>query len=216
MRRLAVLLPLLSCACATTSLTEPVGAGRTRAQASMGGPIVVLGGAPLPIPVTSVGLAHGLSDAVDLHGDVHPTAAAFGVAGLDLGVAWHPLESRSLLTIGLVGYGFSNGADAVILADPWIGTRARVASWLALGGGVHAAFRVATSSSSLAQSHSFAPTLFGQVAFLLGHVAIEVEPRWYAFTTCGECAAPQYVSPFREGALGVVFGLTFPLDGDKR
>ena len=203
-----MLLVTLCCGCGTTSLLRPVGAGNTRVSASVGGPLVVFGGAPVPVPVTTLGVAHGISDAVDIRAGLHPTAAAFGVAGLDVGAAWHPLKTRSLLSLGIDAYGFANGSDAVVLVDPWVGTRARVATWLSLGGGVHVATRAATSSSYQRSLSAALPSVFLQAAVHLGRVTIELEPRWYALGECGSCLAPSYVSP-GTGALGLVLGASF-------
>jgi hypothetical protein len=189
-------------------LLRPVGEGNTRVTASVGGPLVLFGGAPVPVPLTTVGVAHGLSDAVDLRAGLHPTAAAFGIAGLDVGAAWHPLPRRNLLSLGLDAYGFGNGSDAVLLVDPWVGSQTRVCDWLSLGGGVHVTARAATSSDYQRSLSFVMPSLFAQAAVHLGRVTLEIEPRWYALGECGSCLAPSYVSPF-SGALGLVLGASF-------
>ena len=208
LRSLPALLLVFSAGCGTTQLLRPVGAGNTRASASLGGPLIVFGGAPVPLPVSTVGVAHGVSESLDLHGDLHPTAAAFGVAGLGLGVAWHPLRRRGALTVGFDAYGFGNGADAVMLADPWIGGQARLCRWLSLGGGVHLPLRVATSSTYQRGLTPVAPTVFVQAALRLGRTTLEIEPRWVALGTCAACAAPDYVS-LGTGTLGLVLGVSY-------
>jgi len=214
LRLLAIFLFAL-CGCGTTQLLRPVGAGHTRASVSLGGPLIVFGGAPVALPVSTLGLAHGVTDSLDVHGDLHPTAAAFGVAGLDLGVAWHPLRRRGALTLGFDAYGFGNGPDAVLLADPWIGGQARVAPWLSLGAGAHLGLRVATTSSYQRGLTPVAPTLFLQAAFHLGRTTVEVEPRWYGLGSCADCTAPDYLSP-GTGALGLVLGLAYDVNGAAR
>lgn len=189
-----------------TTLTAPLAKGTTEVSASLGGPAVILGG-PIPIPVSTVGVAHALSDATTVRGAVHPTAATFGVAGLDLGVVVHPLENRrGLLTFGLDVYGFANGADAVLLADPWIATRRRLSDAFALAGGVHVPVRYLTSSRELREATPVAPTIFVQPAFVFGRFELDVELRWYALASNGSILAPEWLSPGGVGALGVVFG----------
>jgi|GEM_PF-881276 len=199
----------LAAGCGTTSQLRPVGAGNTRVTASLGGPLVVFGGAPVPLPITRVGVAHGTSESVDVSGGLHPTAALFGVAGLDAGVAWHPLRAhRSLLALGFDAYGFGNTHDAVFIVDPWLGSHVRVSSTLSLGGGLHVATRAATSASYQRELSPIAPSLFAQAAFHIGRITLEVEPRWYALGQCGQCVAPGYISP-GTGALGLVLGVSF-------
>ncbi len=202
----AVALAFVLTGCGTT-LTAPLAKHTTEVSASLGGPMVVFGGAPVPVPVSTVGVAHAVSDAVTVRGALHPTAAAFGIAGLDLGLVVHPIEGhRAALTLGLDAYGFGNGADAVLLADPWIATRWSLAKWFALAGGVHVSIRYATSSPQLRDATPVAPMVFLQPAFVVGHFELDVELRWYALASNGGILAPAWVSPGDVGALGVVFG----------
>lgn len=210
-------LALLACAsaCGTTELLRPVGAGDTRVSVTAGGPIVVLGG-PVGIPITTVDIAHGVSDAVDIRGGLHPTAAAFGVAGVDGGFAWHPVErNRGAFTLGFDSYGFYNGSDAVWLVDPWFGGRSRLTPWFSLGAGMHLAVRAASTAAYERTLSVLAPTLFVQGTFLVGHVALEIEPRWYALGTCGDCSVVPYASP-GTGALGIVIGVAYDFQGERR
>ncbi|HEX7480450.1 MAG TPA: hypothetical protein VF331_21795 [Polyangiales bacterium] len=213
MFRLAALLALLLAGCGTT-LTAALPRKTTVVTGSLGGPAVLFGGAPLPVPLSTVGVAHAPSDAVSVRGALHPTAAAFGVAGLDLGVIVHPLQAqRAALSLGCDAYGFDNGRDAVLLADPWIASRATLLPWLALSGGAHLPIRLATASKTLRELSPFAPTLFVQPAFLVGRWELAVELRWYAFASCGSCVAPEWVSPGGAGALGVVLGANYRIAG---
>ena len=179
--------------------------------------MVLFGGAPVPLPVTTVGVAHGLTDLVDVHAELHPTAAAFGVAGATAGAAVHPLPShRSALTFGASFNGFGNGGDAVLFTDLWVSGGGRVARWLWLGGGLHNGLRLA-GSSSLREQTAWAPTLFGLASFSLSRrVALDVEVRWYAMSTCARCLAPDYVSLGDAGSLGLLLGVSYQFDGGAR
>ncbi len=213
MLRIVPLLLLSVVACGTT-LTAPLPRKTTVVTGALGGPMLLFGGAPVPVPLSTVGVAHGVSDTVSVRGELHPTAAAFGVAGLNLGVIVHPLAAqRALFTLGCDAYGFDNGRDAVLLADPWLASRATLWSWFALSGGAHLPTRVAASSKQLRELSAFAPTLFVQPAFLVGRWELAVELRWYALASCGSCAAPDWVSPADHGALGVVLGASYRIAG---
>ena len=203
----------LSTACATTHLARPVGRGNTRVSASLGGPLVEFAGAPIPVPMSTVGVAHGVTESVDVHGELHPTAATHGVGGITAGAAWHPLASHpSALTVGGTLGTFFTTEDALLLADVWLSGGGKVASWLWLGGGVHNTLRVATSAPG--ETIPWAPTLFGLVAFRLSRrVTFDLELRWYALASCGQCVAIAYYAPGSVGALGVILGVDYQFGG---
>ena len=216
-RRYIPLVALLGAACATTQAARPVGRGNTRISASLGGPLVQFGGAPVPLPITTVGVAHGVSDFVDVHGEVHPTAALFGIAGLSGGVALHPLSShRGALTFGASLNAFGNPSDGVLFADLWVAGGGHAASWLWLGGGLHNGLRLA-GTGSINEQTPWAPTVFGLASFLVSRrVALNVEARWYAVASCGGCVAPDYYPLGDRGALGVLLGVDYQFGGGAR
>lgn len=188
-------------------MTAPLAKGTTEVSASLGGPAVIFGGAPVPIPVSTVGVAHGISDVATVRGALHPTAAAFGIAGLDAGLVLHPFEGhRALLTVGLDAYAFANGADTVFLADPWIATRRPLTRWFSLAGGAHVPIRYLTSSAELRDATPVMPTVFVQPGFLIGRFELDLEMRWYALASNGSVLAPDWLSPGGVGALGLLLG----------
>jgi hypothetical protein len=200
----------------TSHLVRPVGQGNARFSVSAGGPLLIFHGAPVPVPVTTVGAAYGVRDDVDVHADLHPTAAAYGIAGLDVGFAWHPLHGpRGALTLGGAVYGFGNGQDAVLLADPWLGGMVRVASWFSLSLGMHNMLRVDTSDPTLRSTFPWAPSPFLGLAFRTsGTTELELEFRWDAAASNARLAAPQYVNLGDYGTLGVLLGFNYQLQPD--
>ncbi len=78
-------------ACASSHFVRPLGKGGAVASASLGGPLVQLGGAVFPTPIVELGGGYGLRDDVDLFLRANVTAAAFGDLHLEPGVAWHPI-----------------------------------------------------------------------------------------------------------------------------
>jgi hypothetical protein len=225
----AIAVGLVLTGCATTHLARPVGQGNTRVNLSLGGPMVKLGGTPIPIPLTTVGVAHGMSDALDVHADLHPFVALFSpgedingnrsapVLGADLGLAWHPIERhRTALTVGGALYGFSNRADAIVFGDLWIGTGVYATRWLWLSAGLHNQLRIAASDRELRERPLWAPTAYAQVGFVLGRVQLDLEGRWYSFTQNGHRTAPDYFPIGELGALGVLFGVSYQFDGGNQ
>ncbi len=86
------MLVALLAACSTLHGVRPLGEGGLAVEASLGGPIVELFGAPIPLPITTVGAAYGFTDQWEAHAAIHPTTAAlFGVVMFEVGGTWHPL-----------------------------------------------------------------------------------------------------------------------------
>jgi hypothetical protein len=83
---------LLGGGCAQTHIVRPLGKGNGALNVSVGGPFVQLFGAPIPVPIGSVGGAYGVRDDVEVFGQVDATALAFGVLHLSPGVAFHPVR----------------------------------------------------------------------------------------------------------------------------
>jgi hypothetical protein len=217
-------------ACASTHLARPVGRGNTRVNVSLAGPFVELKNLPIPVPLSTVGVAHGMSDAVDVHADVHPTALLFNpgedyrhgnatvpVLGYDLGFAWHPLERhRTALTVGGAGYAFANRQDAVLFTDWWVATGIFATRWLWLSAGVHNLVRVAASDRELRERAWWTPNAFLGVALIPGRVQIDLEARWYGITQNGFRAAPDWFPLGELGALGFALGFNYQFDGRQQ
>ncbi len=84
---------LLSLACSTVHGVRPLGAGTVAVEGSLGGPITELFGAPVPIPLTTIGVGYGVTDRLDVHGALHPSALAlFGIGMADAGASYALVE----------------------------------------------------------------------------------------------------------------------------
>lgn len=75
------------CACAATQPVRVLPKGQSRWVASIGGPLLPHHSPTGFIPYTNVGRMWGQSDQTTLTANVHVLAAAFGVAGADIGLA---------------------------------------------------------------------------------------------------------------------------------
>src|SRR5262245_35283690 len=80
---LRVLAALAIVACAPRAPARTLGVGHAEVAGSLGGPLFANLGPPLPLPLLDVGGRYGVTDDVDVLGDVHVTSAVYGVAGLD-------------------------------------------------------------------------------------------------------------------------------------
>ncbi len=216
---LQLALPLSTlAACATTHTLEPVGKNRLRMNASLGGPVLNLGGAPIPLPIATVNAAYGVEDDVDVHVGLHPVALAFNpgegsvpLLGMNGGVTWHPLQRfRNALAIGGELYGFANRRDAVVFGNAWIGGAGRPTRWLLLGGGIHNLLRVGVTSPEFDTRTFWTPTVFLLARFNpTERIGIDIEPRWYAFSQNTAILTPNWVSLGGIGAVGVTVGFSY-------
>lgn len=200
-----------SLGCGTTHLVRPVGAGHTRIDASVGGPVVVLGGAPIPVPMGVISVAHGLRDDLDVHADAHLTAAAFGEAGLTLGSAYHFGDpSRHVFTVASDVTGFAGHGDWMGILDPWMAYAWRLSERWWLSPGLHAAF-----AASAARRH-FVPEPFVQVAWAASRrTTLELEVRWAAPFDQANDLAPSWVTIGGQGALMVLAGVAWDAGGGR-
>ena len=89
------MLLLLSFGCSTIHGVKPVGKGNVEINASLGGPIVEVFSAPIPIPLTTVGATVGLTETLDVHAAFHPTAAMLmGIVEFDGGASYQFIAPR--------------------------------------------------------------------------------------------------------------------------
>lgn len=80
--------------CSTVRYVRPIEKGASVASVSLGGPITLVGGNYLPLPLLSAGYGYGITDNLSVEAGFHITSALFGVAHGDLGVNWVPLKNR--------------------------------------------------------------------------------------------------------------------------
>ena len=111
------LLLLVTGACTATQPVRVLPKGQSRWIASLGGPLLPNHTATGFIPYTNIGMEWGRTDDVTLSANVHVLAAAFGVAGIDVGAARRLLpQSGSIpeLTGQAQLYGFAGSGGARI------------------------------------------------------------------------------------------------------
>ncbi len=88
--------------CAAHTNLEPVGKGKLNANLSLGGPIVAAFGARVPVPYATIGSNYGLTDRININGNLHLLSTFYGVIGFDFGTTWFPLSNKGKTpTIGV-------------------------------------------------------------------------------------------------------------------
>lgn len=191
--------------CGLNAHVRPVPKGTLAVEAAVGGPAVLLSGAPVPLLLSTVGARYGLVDRLDISVHTHiTTLAAFKLFGLDLGLGWLVFDQKGAwpaLDLSARFYLFTDFVQAQSAAE----VSASV-SWL-LGEHVmpYATFTVYVDA--LSGAAHLAPGV--GVEFRVGRFAIIPELRWYAPETSARGASVEWLSPGKQGAIGLVLGGRF-------
>lgn len=89
--------------CAPTRFVKPLRKGEKRIGGNIGGPMVKLGGTPIPVPLSSLYYGQGITDSLTVYGGVHVTSAFYGNVQTDIGGLYHLYHNDSST------YGFNAG-----------------------------------------------------------------------------------------------------------
>lgn len=93
------LLPLLW-GCSPSPLVKPLNVHETRIDAHFGGPFIAYGDSTIPMPLSSVNVAHGVSSDLSVFTGLHTTALAYGLIQNNTGVVYR-LRSSNGKTPGI-------------------------------------------------------------------------------------------------------------------
>lgn len=182
--------------------------GRLDAEVAVGGPMVAAG-APIPLPLSTVGASYGIASRADVHAHLHPTPLiAFGTAGIDAGASVLLLEqlaARPAVTATARGYVFTDFATAV-----WPYAEISITgSWRA-GQRATPFVTLTTQYAFVDRAFSWSPGAGVELTF--GRFAAGVELRWYDPTYGRSRTVVPWVSPGDAGALGLVLGARYRFD----
>lgn len=196
---------LVAAGCASTHQVRPLGRGNAVVHASVGGPLIGLFGAVLPVPVVSVGGGYGVTDKLDvtMHADV--TAAAFGDLHVDPGVAWHPLVSeggpKPTLTVGGSVHLVTDFHSALVAPDATFAAAWRVARRHLIYAGVDAALAIRTRVNPIVGPFVGFEGRVGK------RVGLSLEVKWLSPWYDTTPTAPSWISPGGFGYLSVLLGV---------
>ncbi len=96
---------LLLQSCAPSRIVRPLNKGERQVSANLGGPLLSFAGTVIPLPLTAISYAQGVSDKVTIFGGLHTTAMLFGVFQTDIGACinlYHPDSSKFGLSVNPV------------------------------------------------------------------------------------------------------------------
>lgn len=201
MRILLWMLTLLAVGCGHMAKVRPTPKGQLELEETLGGPIGYVAQIPVPTPLSTVGASYGVAERADISAHLHPTAAAFGVAGLDVGGSALLFEQRGALpalTLASRLYGFS---------DFRTGSRA----YLELGATLSHRFgpRFITYLGGNAFLQTRGPPLWSLASgaeLLVGPVAVQAEVRWYEPDLPTERTVVKWLGVAGQGGVGVLIG----------
>jgi len=203
-------------ACTSTHLVRPLGKGNAVAHASLGGPLIQLGGAVFPTPIASLGGAYGVRDDVEVFLNANITAAAFGDLHLEPGVAYHPVvrERGPVPTVTVIGsMHFLTDFQTSARALPQLSA---ATSW-ALGKKRHLLYGgldLAISFEGKGWVPIFGPFAGGELR-VGRRVGLSLEAKYLVPNYETSLAAPAWVAPGGWGYVSVLLGLNVYFGGVK-
>lgn len=205
MNRAALPLLLVLTGCGLNAHVRPVDKGTLAVEAAVGGPGLVVSGAPVPLLLSTVGARYGLVDRLDISLHTHiTTLAAFKLFGLDLGLGWLVFDQKGAwpaVDLSARFYLFTDFQQAQSAAEV-----SASFSWL-LGEHVMPYLTMTVYVDALAGTAHLAPGIGAE--FRVGRFAIIPEIRWYAPETSARGSSVQWLSPGGQGAIGLVLGGRF-------
>ena len=220
MRAILPLAGVLLAGCAASRAVAPLPRGAGAVTTSLGGPVFLFGGAPVPTPLLVAGYRHGLSDRTGVHAALHlAPLALLGVGGVDLGVnteVWPADGPRPRLMVDGTLYAFA-GDNAP--GEPAGGVRlfpdlGLIASWDLRGPDERARHHVYAGIQTFVQPfpevHVYPYPVAGAV-LSTGRVGWQLELGWPAITGHNLPNFVEWVGPFHQGALSAQLGATIAL-----
>lgn len=100
-------------ACNATRIVKPLAKGERQIGAGLGGALIKFVGVPMPLPLTNVYGAYGVTDKTTAFASVHTTALMFGVFQTDIGITQNVLKQNKFLP------GISVSPVANLMFDRW-------------------------------------------------------------------------------------------------
>lgn len=82
--------------CAPSRLVRPLDKGQKVVSASLGGPLIGFNNTVIPVPLTTLMYAQGITNKTSVFGSVHTTSMLFGVFQTDIGVCQRLYYNDSL------------------------------------------------------------------------------------------------------------------------
>lgn len=202
--------------CGASRAVAPMGAGVGAVTSSVGGPVLSFDGAPVPLPLVSVGYRRGLTDRTSAHGGVQLTnLVLMGVFGAELGVDVEVVPPRGPWPRLMVDQTVLVFMGDNVAGDPPFGARVfldagAVASWDVGRRQHHPYVGLRLFDQPFPEHHTYLSPVVGGV-WNTGRVGWQAELGWPAFTRRNVPSFVDWIGPARHGALSVQLGATITL-----
>ena len=206
-RGVALVLAVFGTGCAHMATLRPAPKGELEVDLSVGGPMLKLFNAPIPAPLSAVGVRYGVHDRVDVQAHYHPTASVLGVLGLDVGSSvWAVKGEKGIPDVTATArlFGFTDFKAF----RPYL-QLGGVASWRLWN-------RVAPYLGVDGLVQFGAAPLFAVAAGLqgiFGRFTAQLEAKWFGVGIDTRYMVVDWISPGGIGAIGVQFGFGYRFGG---
>jgi hypothetical protein len=205
----------LASRCAPTRVVRPLEKGEQQIGLSLGGPVIKFAGAAIPIPMTSLSYARGITGSLTAFGGVALTDLAFGNAHIDLGVTkgllspsgWRPGVSISP-SLHYITQWKTGDARLYPVLDAnayWNVTAKNNTAYVGLSNWFE--LTALRPHGELQKDIWIPSTQFGYIFNGRGNMRYTLEGRYMAWFNDNVKLVPDYVSPTSTGALGIYFGI---------
>lgn len=208
--------------CAPVHAVRPIGKGAASIDASLGGPVAKVFGAPLPVPLTTLGATYGATATTDVHVAFHPTAAAmFGVGAGEIGVSQQllaPQGARPRLMVDLTLIGAGGDREANALPDGAFRLFIQPTATVGWDWGKQKKQTFYTGVLGFFEPSDELYALGGWVLgnrFGVGRSHVDVELKWIDPWENTVNIVPEFVAPGNQGAVEVQFGYGFTFGGGQ-
>lgn len=222
LRRLALPIAVTALgACSASRALAPLDKGQHGITASFGGPFVEFAGAPVPLPISSIGWRYGIDGLTDVHAAFYPSGLALlGVGGVDVGIAREllaPQGARPRIMLDFTTYWFG-GTNRP--GDPPGGFRffpdiALIATW-ELGARPHRIYvGIDTFIQPFPELYVMPTPLLGTELRATKAFGIQIELGWNAFWQNTTRLVPNWYGPGNLGAVSAKLGFNIDLPQKK-
>lgn len=210
-----LLVGLVSAGCKATRVIKPLEKGEKQVSASVGGPGIIFGGAPIPLPLSSVNYAHGIDTGMTLVAGGHFTSALFGVAQMDVGLGISAFKSETekfglTVTPGLnLFYDFNENNSRIypqIEGTCWWQYSEK--EHLIYGGAGTWIELVKRKAHDQVQTNEFMPWVSLGHQFNLEKWSYLTELKYIGFQQNTGSVVVNYISPANQGTVGLYLGIS--------
>jgi hypothetical protein len=208
------IISLLAFACNPTRVVQPIQKGQVQVGANFGGPTILLGSTPLPVPLTSIHTAYGLREQTTAFASLHTTALLYGVLQTDFGITHQLLAPNKFIP------GISVSPIANLMFDTWehkfsVYPQLDINAYWNYGTKKHLVYASLNNWFELrkTRAHDEPQTTHWLPSIGIGHqwnnkkYNIQCEIKYIAPTESNENIVVDYVSINTKGAIGLYVGI---------